>query len=156
MILTLLRGNPWNKIRFGPKQCCFLRVCICICSVNEFLSIALLSFGERTHISFIPTGSPKLLTSQWSVNGFSARERIGCCSHRVCVRVCACVYYNPILPNTRPPPSSPPDYLLTISCHYSMFIDREVIVGKKPIRWAGQQIIEVMIGAVQRQLIVME
>lgn len=43
-----------------------------------------------------------------------------------------------------------------LSCHYSMSIHREVIVGKKPIRWAGQQIIEVMIGAVQRQLIVME
>lgn len=43
-----------------------------------------------------------------------------------------------------------------LSCHYSLSIHREVIVGKKPIRWAGQRIIEVMIGAVQRQLIVME
>lgn len=40
--------------------------------------------------------------------------------------------------------------------HYSMFIDRQVTVGKKPIRWAGQRIIEVMIRAVQRQLIAME
>ena len=43
-----------------------------------------------------------------------------------------------------------------LSCHYCLSIHREVIVGKKPIRWAGQRIIEVMIGAVQRQLIVME
>lgn len=43
-----------------------------------------------------------------------------------------------------------------LSCHYSLSIHREVIVGKKPIRWAGRRIIEVMIGAVQRQLIVME
>lgn len=42
------------------------------------------------------------------------------------------------------------------SCHYSLSIRREVRVGKKPIRWAGRRIIEVMIGAVQRQLIVME
>lgn len=38
-----------------------------------------------------------------------------------------------------------------------MFRCPEVAVGKKkPIRWAGGRIIEVMIGAVQRQLIVME
>lgn len=40
-----------------------------------------------------------------------------------------------------------------LSCHYSPSIHKEVVVGKKPIRWAGQQIIEVMIEAAQRQLI---
>ncbi|TSL22078.1 Dedicator of cytokinesis protein 7 [Bagarius yarrelli] len=41
-------------------------------SVNEFLSIALLGFGEGTHISSIPSGRLKHLTSLRSVNGFSA------------------------------------------------------------------------------------
>lgn len=61
----------------------------------------------------------------------------------VCARV-----RSPLLPFVPHTPS--------LTCHYSTFIDREVIVGKKPIKWAGQWIIEVMIGAVQRQLIVME
>lgn len=58
----------------------------------------------------------------------------------VCVGECVCA---------RP-------HIPSLGCHYSMFIDREVIVGQKAIRWAGQRIIEVMIGAVQRQLIAME